>query len=140
MAVQSVSVGSVLRNEGVKSVVGTVRDKVTAARIRSAGGSDGLGDLDLACRKATSHEDVIPKEKHVITLKQVCCAVYFSTRPQSDTCWESVVGFAREYVKMSDPYHTPLTPLTILVAGAFGVHSSLTYCRHYRFSYPFHTT
>lgn len=70
MAVQSVSVGSVLRNEGVKSVVGTVRDKVTAARIRSAGGSDGLGDLDLACRKATSHEDVIPKEKHVITLKQ----------------------------------------------------------------------
>lgn len=69
------ALGSVMRHEGVKSALGSVRDKATAARIRAAGGvgsAEGqLAELDLAIRKATSHEDIVPKEKHVATLKRV---------------------------------------------------------------------
>mmetsp|Transcript_12624 Transcript_12624/g.35502 ORF Transcript_12624/g.35502 Transcript_12624/m.35502 type:complete len:82 (+) Transcript_12624:158-403(+) len=61
---------SVLRNEGVKSAIGTVKDKVTAAKI-SVSSPEGLKILDLSVRKATSHDDVVPKEKHVRSLKQV---------------------------------------------------------------------
>ena len=72
---------SVLRNEGVKSALGTVKDKVTAAKI-SVSSPEGLKMLDLAVRKATSHEDVVPKEKHVRTLKQVC---------PSGPCWRPIL-------------------------------------------------
>jgi len=73
------AIGAVLRHEGVKNALGTVRDKATAAKIRASGGVGGpaegqLAELDLACRKATSHEDIVPKEKHIITLKKACGA------------------------------------------------------------------
>lgn len=61
---------AVLRNEQVKGALGVVRDKVTAVKI-SVSSPEGLKLLDLAVRKATSHEDIVPKEKHVRTIKQV---------------------------------------------------------------------
>lgn len=64
------ALGAVLRNESVKGVLGTVRDKYTAAKI-TATSPESYKDVDVAVRKATSSEDIVPKEKHVRTLKQV---------------------------------------------------------------------
>ena len=62
---------SVMRNEQVKSALGTVKDKYTAAKMSVSGSNnDGTKDVDIAVRKATSHDDVVPKEKHVRTIKQ----------------------------------------------------------------------
>jgi len=38
------AIGAVLRHEGVKNALGTVRDKATAAKIRASGGVGGPRD------------------------------------------------------------------------------------------------
>lgn len=98
------AIGAVLRHEGVKNALGTVRDKATAAKIRASGGVGGpaegqLAELDLACRKATSHEDIVPKEKHIITLKNEGAPAPQYTaalRPLACTCRHPVGPVAGE--------------------------------------------
>ncbi|CAG9467555.1 unnamed protein product [Pedinophyceae sp. YPF-701] len=69
----------------MQDVMGVAKDKARLMKIKAA--DKEFPDIDVALTKATSHDKVPPKEKHVVTLKQ---AVGYGCSPGQDSILDYV--------------------------------------------------